>query len=1243
MWKNSLYPEQYPYGIVFGGSSNGSICIWNPAPIVDKSIRNVKPLVVVAQSHCGPVYTIDCNPNEPTYLASGSDRLETFIWICADPSKPVVHSLRASKHEQSATAVKSVAFNPVYKQILASGAEDKTMTIWDLRKKRPAIYLSDPSGSFCNSTVAWRVDQPMYIAAASSSDESPLIRLWDLRFTMSPNATFAGHRQGVTSMSWSRVDSSLLLSTGKDSQTICWDANTGQLICEVGCGFEGALNCANKDVQWSAMMPTLFSVCSSDRRVQVYSLQDFENKATPESIAAARLKVRQEIESRKLEPVSDGDGMLDIINEAIHEASENAMKISRASREVRNGAQIPIRPPEWIRRRSGVSFDFRGVLWTFCASGGGVVSRVRVEADPEFSRRASVLEAALGSDVEGACARMVECVPEGERGTWELVRAFLSGQRRQATLARLGLDAKEIGERLREQMKDLPDLETLYLGNESESESMEEEEEKSGGVLKPLCESANQPLFVDEDVGHFEHILSVQREGGEQLGAASLQGTAEFKFSLSPGSLKFGELEGGEAEVCNAMVVGELKTVVEWYLRKGSMADALMVASMGGQELWSQVQEMYFRQNRGRLEVALMHVISGQHFSSFVDNVELENWKEGLAVICTYAPDQEFESLCARLGDRLVEGQQCSAAETCYVCAGALEKASLIWVRELESCKGDDYVFKLQMLIAKYVILASVVSRSEEHSVPLCMQLKYTQYALILVSQGQLETAVSYLAKVQRLSDSAIVDSIVDRVYYSLPADVARSCFPERPKFPYQVRHVNLPLAGIQGASSAEQSRYQRPPRADAYNQRAGPYFEGANPPPSLESVPQTSHYQPPSAPYQHHRYQPPVSQRQSPAPRYRQPPVAQLRQPPPSTSPSLQPSITAPPQPSASAAHPSRATPLMGPPRYRSVAPPPQPSSSAAPSFHSSLMMAPPPRTPSAAPSPQPSSMMPPPRTPSAAPSPQPSSMMPPPRTTPVVPQTTSVAPPPRTTSAAPSPQPSSMMPPPTSAVPPPRTTSAAPSPQPSSVMPPPASAMPQATSAVPPPRTSSTAPHPASAMPPPRISSVAPPPISAMPQSTSAMPPPRTTSAAPSPQPSSVMPPPSPSMPQTSSIAPPPRASSVAPPPNVHQSSHYTRPRHLMTPPPSARQPPVLPNNNYLQAQPPAPHQQNSPAPDAPPSQLSNSIPATHLAPPPQKPSSLRFTTTIKQATAPVNPKGAPLPTYQPPGATSFSPNHL
>jgi protein transport protein SEC31 len=76
-----------------------------------------------------------------------------------------------------------------------------------------------------------------------------------------------------------------------------------------------------------------------------------------------------------------------------------------------------------------------------------------------------------------------------------------------------------------------------------------------------------------------------------------------------------------------------------------------------------------------------MSVVINRDWRDVVENCVLENWKEALAALVTYAKPEEFTSLCDLLGQRLErEGDKHFAnAMVCYICAGNVEKFVACW------------------------------------------------------------------------------------------------------------------------------------------------------------------------------------------------------------------------------------------------------------------------------------------------------------------------------------------------------------------------------------------------------------------------------------------------------------------------------------------------------------------------------------------------------------------------------------
>ena len=107
--------------------------------------------------------------------------------------------------------------------------------------------------------------QATQIVTASDDDQNPVISLWDLRHAHSPEKILAGHSKGVLDLSWCRQDSDLLLSSGKDCKTLCWNPNTGKLNGEIYSNTNWTFS-----VGWCSQNPSLLASSSFDGSVIIF-------------------------------------------------------------------------------------------------------------------------------------------------------------------------------------------------------------------------------------------------------------------------------------------------------------------------------------------------------------------------------------------------------------------------------------------------------------------------------------------------------------------------------------------------------------------------------------------------------------------------------------------------------------------------------------------------------------------------------------------------------------------------------------------------------------------------------------------------------------------------------------------------------------------------------------------------------------------------------------------------------------
>ena len=164
-----------------------------------------------------------------------------------------------------------LSWNSKVQHILASTSYNGTTVVWDLKKQKPVISFSDSNRRRC-SVLQWNPDVATQLVVASDEDNSPALRLWDMRNTITPVKEFVGHTKGVIAMSWCPIDSSYLLTCAKDNRTICWDTISGEIVYELPAGINW-----NFDIHWYPKIPGVISASSFDGKIGIYNIEVWLN------------------------------------------------------------------------------------------------------------------------------------------------------------------------------------------------------------------------------------------------------------------------------------------------------------------------------------------------------------------------------------------------------------------------------------------------------------------------------------------------------------------------------------------------------------------------------------------------------------------------------------------------------------------------------------------------------------------------------------------------------------------------------------------------------------------------------------------------------------------------------------------------------------------------------------------------------------------------------------------------------
>lgn len=226
--------------------------------------------------------------------------------------------------------------------------------------------------------------------------------------------------------------------------------------------------------------------------------------------------------------------------------------------------------------------------------------------------------------------------------------------------------------------------------------------------------------------------------------------------------------EDAESLICQALLTGKTEAAVELCLKDERYADAVIIAMTGGPELLARTQYRYLKKRDGYLANIISALVTDD-WSGVVGQCSTDSWKEALAATLTHAK-QQLPELCDRLGERLQsEGGTASihSAILCFICAGNVEKLVDYWPTP-DTTPGKDrqqQITDLQDLVEIVMLLQKALElqgRNTAASGKLASLL--TRYAGLLVAQGALSSALSYLGP----SDDENVVDLRERLYYSL-------------------------------------------------------------------------------------------------------------------------------------------------------------------------------------------------------------------------------------------------------------------------------------------------------------------------------------------------------------------------------------------------------------------------------------------------------------------------------------------
>ncbi|KAF3933347.1 hypothetical protein ABW19_dt0203314 [Dactylella cylindrospora] len=391
-------------GLIAGGLDDGVLGLWN----ADALFNGESGAVNVEQKHTAAIKTLQFNPFKDELLLTAGGKGEMYVWDLNNVGKATfLGTPPQGPNESTYPEYSSVDWNKKIAHILLSGGKNSLVKVWDVRQNKESLSLSH-LGRKEISAVAWHPDNATKLLTALPDSSNPVIMLWDLRNANAPEKTLTGHDQGILSLDWCKQDPEILLSSGQDNRTICWNPNSGEILGEFPIGTNWMFR-----TRFNPKNPNITASASYDGKISIQSLQSKSQGSKTDTSSGAL----------------DGE---DFFNQASFDPQGPSFSLKQA--------------PKWYKRPVGATFGFGGKLASFGTPGfssGQYKSTFKVTSvsvDPDIKASTEAFESALrDGNFSSLCEKRIEeSSSDADKTEWTILRALFDSATKKKLIEFLG-------------------------------------------------------------------------------------------------------------------------------------------------------------------------------------------------------------------------------------------------------------------------------------------------------------------------------------------------------------------------------------------------------------------------------------------------------------------------------------------------------------------------------------------------------------------------------------------------------------------------------------------------------------------------------------------------------------------------------------------------------------------------------------------------------------------------------------
>ncbi|XP_014388205.1 PREDICTED: protein transport protein Sec31B isoform X1 [Myotis brandtii] len=752
-------------GVIAGGGDNGMLTLYNVTHILSPG---KEPVIAQRQKHTGAVRALDFNPFQGNLLASGASDSEIFIWDLNNLSVPMTPGSKSQEHLEIGVKPKC-AYHclSVYTSTLKE-------PLWKIQLQLPETVLVWPPEDI--KALSWNRQVQHILSSAHPSGKAVV---WDLRKN-EPIIKVSDHssRMHCSGLAWHPdIATQLVLCSEDDRLPVIqlWDlrfASSPLKVLEIHS--RGILS-----VSWSQADAELLLSSAKDNQVLCWNLVSSEVAYKLPTQSSWCFDVQWCPRNPPVFSVASFDGWISLYSVMGRSWDVQQMRqVDKISSSFSKGQPLPplqmpeqvtqaslIPPlkktPKWMRRPAGVSFAFGGKLVTF-----GLPSTPAHQVPQPCLRLVFISQVTTESEFLMRSAELQEALRSGNLLNYcqnKIQRASVQSEKMLWQFLKVTLEQDSRMQFLK------------LLGY-----SKDELQKKVALWLKRDSGLGKSPQPKGDNLSSTR-----QQAFGSQVSKHTTEVSASSAFfdELVPQNMTPWEIpitEDTDGLLSQALLLGELGPAVELCLKEERFADAIILAQAGGADLLKQTQERYLAKKKTRISSLLACVVR-KNWKDMVCSCSLQNWREALALLLTYSGPETFPELCDILGARMEqEGDRAltSEARLCYVCSGSVERLVECWAK----CHQASSPMVLQDLMEKVMVLNRSLERlrgPDGVSPGPATTYRVTQYASLLAAQGNLSTAMSYLP-----NDCAqpSIQQLRDRLFHAQGADVLGQ---QSPPFPF--------------------------------------------------------------------------------------------------------------------------------------------------------------------------------------------------------------------------------------------------------------------------------------------------------------------------------------------------------------------------------------------------------------------------------------------------------------------------